>query len=224
MNVKFEKHVDFKNVFFKNPRDVYFDVEKIDNISFLYTDISNIRFGVEFKKALKKSDYKIYEEWVIRNEVDKDIPLSAVLALYRNLRENFEYNMEYEEAGQFFVREMNLKRIYRPIVPIKKRNWFSRNFFATGLYYWTAKYGEDFKRPFLITAVAVSLSAIYFFISGAEETIWDSLVRSSGAFTPSFDFPDNSTPIDYALKIIFFPIAATLFIAIRRKLERRFRH
>ena len=35
-----------------------------------------------------------------------------LLTIYRNLRDNYEYNMKYEEAGQFFIREMNLKRNY----------------------------------------------------------------------------------------------------------------
>ncbi|MPZ07308.1 MAG: hypothetical protein GEU26_12985 [Nitrososphaeraceae archaeon] len=36
----------------------------------------------------------------------------TVVAVYRNLRENYEYRLRYRESGQFFVREMELQRIY----------------------------------------------------------------------------------------------------------------
>ena len=42
-----------------------------------------------------------------------DINLGSIKAVYRSLRENYEYRMTDDEAGQFFVREMELKRMYR---------------------------------------------------------------------------------------------------------------
>jgi hypothetical protein len=39
----------------------------------------------------------------------KDFNLGSVRAVYRNLREYYEYRMRYDEAGQFFIREMELK-------------------------------------------------------------------------------------------------------------------
>ena len=41
--------------------------------------------------------------------------LNRVLGIYRNLRENYEYRMRYDEAGKFFIREMELKRNYREV-------------------------------------------------------------------------------------------------------------
>ena len=46
--------------------------------------------------------------------------------------------MRYDEAGQFFIREMELKRVYREVpskevenssLEIKRNNWFGRNLF-----------------------------------------------------------------------------------------------
>jgi hypothetical protein len=36
----------------------------------------------------------------------------AVMSIYRNLRENYEYCLRYDEAGEFFKKEMELKRNY----------------------------------------------------------------------------------------------------------------
>ena len=46
----------------------------------------------------------------------KDLNLGSIKAVYRNLKENYEYRMRYDEAGQFFIREMELKRKYREVV------------------------------------------------------------------------------------------------------------
>jgi hypothetical protein len=39
--------------------------------------------------------------------------LGSVKTIYRNLRENYEYRLRYDEAGKFFIREMELTRNYR---------------------------------------------------------------------------------------------------------------
>ena len=49
------------------------------------------------------------------------------MAVYRNLRENYEFRLRYDEAGKFFMKEMELKRRYREILShdgssITKRN------------------------------------------------------------------------------------------------------
>jgi uncharacterized protein YjbI with pentapeptide repeats len=41
------------------------------------------------------------------------VSLDSIKAIYRNLRENYEYRLRYDEAGEFFIREMELKRKYR---------------------------------------------------------------------------------------------------------------
>ena len=60
--------------------------------------------------------------------------------------------MRYDEASQFFIREMELKRNYREVPSkeevenseIKQNNWFRRNLFSlTGWYYHLSRYGED---------------------------------------------------------------------------------
>ena len=79
---------------------------------------------------------KIFEELYIENllysnnEV-KDLNLGSILVVYRNLREYYEYRMRYDEAGEFFIREMEVKRKYREIYSkggveiseLKPRHW-----------------------------------------------------------------------------------------------------
>jgi uncharacterized protein YpbB len=62
--------------------------------------------------------------------------------------------MRFDEAGQFFVREMELKRKYVEIlspkdygfeVKVKENNWFKRNLVSfTGWYYHVSRYGQSY--------------------------------------------------------------------------------
>jgi hypothetical protein len=82
--------------------------------------------------------------------------------------------MRYDEAGQFFIREMELKRKYREVVStkddsfevnIKQNNWFRRNLFSlTGWYYHLSRYGESIWRPTLAGIVIVFLSTMFWLI------------------------------------------------------------
>ena len=83
-------------------------------------------------------------------------------------------NIEYDEAGQFFIREMELKRKYREVVSskddrfefkVKQNNWFRRNLFSlTCWYYHLSRYGESIWRPTLAGIVIVFLSTLFWLI------------------------------------------------------------
>jgi hypothetical protein len=107
--------------------------------------------------------------------------------------------MRYDEAGQFFIREMEMKRKYEEIssyswknifrlkwklekirsnekmnvVEIRLNNWVIRNFSLTGLYYHLSKYGQSFSRPTLFGIGIVALSTL----------LWSSQANPTGNFT-----------------------------------------
>jgi hypothetical protein len=78
--------------------------------------------------------------------------LGTGMAVYRNLRENYEFRLRYDEAGRFFIKEMELKRNYREtisqddkdtVIKIKRNGWLRRNISLTGLYYHLSRYGNE---------------------------------------------------------------------------------
>jgi hypothetical protein len=177
----FDGETKFNYVLFEGKEKVIFEIENISNISFMNTDLTGIRFSdkarwgemkVEYDKfwggkKVKEDRFKIVDERLLEKKINeqdshttKDFNLGSIKAVYRSLRENYEYRMRYDEAGQFFIREMELKRKYREVVSskeedssfeIKQNIWFRRNLFSlTGLYYNLFVYGEDLKRPALI--------------------------------------------------------------------------
>jgi hypothetical protein len=114
------------------------------------------------------------------------IGIGSVLAVYRNLRENYEYRLRYDGAGEFFIRELEMKRRYEVtsshswknivrlqwrineirlleeanISELVRNNWLSRNFSLTGLYYHLSRYGQSFSRPALFGVGIVLFSTL----------------------------------------------------------------
>ena len=188
----FDGETKFNYVLFERKDKVIFEIENISNISFMNTDITGVRFSdkarwgemkVEYdkfwrRKNVKEDRFKIVDERLLEKKINeqdshttKDFNLGSIKAVYRSLRENYEYRMRYDEAGQFFIREMELKRKYREVVSskeedssfeIKQNNWFRRNLFSlTGWYYHLSRYGESIWRPTAAGLVIVFLSTLF---------------------------------------------------------------
>jgi hypothetical protein len=165
------------------------------------------------------------------------------LASYRSLRENYEYRLRYDEAGQFFVREMEIRRKYREKFSItkgrdipKENNWFRRNFSFIGLYRNICYYGESSTRPLILFLIIMFISNAYWVLSATfglplqkelvtsncnEALIFCSIERT---FSDIVGFPEKGIIVDYITRISSIIVLATLFLPFRRKFERRFRH
>ena len=171
------------------------------------------------------------------------LSLGSVLTSYRNLRENYEYRLRYDEAGQFFVREMEVRRNYREELTTdgnslpRKNGWPRRNFFSfIGLYRNICNYGESSTRPLILFSIILLLSTAYWFVSSLiglplqndlvttdcpEHPVFCSLERTLNDIV---GFPEKGIFIDYVTRITSIIVLATLFLPFRRKFERRFRH
>lgn len=223
-----------------------------------------------------KTDYKIYDEHLLEyfsrlyskygyynsemmsenskvmikttKETEFHGSLESVIAEYRNLRENYEYNMKYEEAGKFFVREMEIRRKFyqaHPSAPIKGRNWLARTFSPAGLYYYLAEYGESYTRLGAVVSVVFLLGTFYFWdgksildsifqghvyspkifsLRWPPREILEAFSKTIVAFFPAFSLPAQPSFPEVALRAIMLPLTGLTFITLRRKLERRFRH
>jgi hypothetical protein len=165
-------------------------VQDLSKVSFANTDITRVRFSETARWGMGRKDkdrFKVIEErWL--EETPKNIKnLGTVMAVYRNLRENYEFRLRYDEAGKFFVREMELKRRYREVlyhdgnVLIKRNCWFRRNLSLTDLYYRFSDYGESITRPTIIGAITVALSTL-FWLTQADPNKEPSLSKFVGAY------------------------------------------
>jgi hypothetical protein len=195
---KFLTNVFFSYVNFMNPNEVKFETDNLSNVSFINSDITRIVFGENtwFGKLGSKKvglinlrpferfkifDERRFEDCINKNEtttnsnLEKEgLSLGTIQTSYRNLRENYEYRLRYDEAGQFFVREMEIRRKYREKFSFsiekdipKENNWFRRNFSFIGLYHNICNYGESSTRPLILFLIIMILSSAYWFVSSS---------------------------------------------------------
>jgi hypothetical protein len=173
------------------------------------------------------------------------IRLESVIANYRNLRENYEYRLRYRESGQFFVREMELQRVYATDANsvVRKKRWLTRNFSLTAIYYHISTYGESVTKPSII-GLLILLGATLFWMVQSEPsrsssnfigfsqiynlTHWTKATeRAIADFLPVLQLGSNVEVglADYIFKILGAVLTfGLLAIALRRRFERRYRH
>ena len=157
----------------------------------------------EFNVERRKNDFMInFTAYTGR------APLGSIKAVYRNLRENYEYRLRYDEAGKFFIREMELKRKYREVTPssklsersidspgleseaksdqeilprVKENGWLRKNIFTlTAWYYHLSRYGEDLIRP-TVTGIVIILLSTFFWMSGYDHSFFSTPINGMNA-------------------------------------------
>lgn len=159
--------------------------------------LHDIRIEMEIEKMRARLivDNNVYHNFIVKIDggerklfFNHYPPIESVKALYRGLRENYEYRLRYDEAGKFFVREMDLKRIYNnkksqisrkkgvkgfnlqtlsesSMVPPRENNKVIRNVLSvTGWYRILGLYGENLLRPVIAGIVIIAISTLFWLI------------------------------------------------------------
>jgi hypothetical protein len=157
-----------------------------------------------------------------------------LITIYRNLRENYEYSLRYEEADEFFTREMELKRKYRErfsqnVYSVELNDNLRRNLSFTGLYYWISEYGQNYKRPILLAIGFIALPILYSlvlqFLSVGNLTFQDAGNITESNLRNMFQISKDSNVIGYIIGVATLPIIGLLIVAaLKRTFEKRFRH
>lgn len=227
--VKFRKKADFGLAAFERPKDVRFDSD-LTRVSFLGTDLSRVRFGSRtvWSHGPDPLPYDVRKF----KENPKNGRVADALSVLRDLRDNYEYRLEYEWAGKLFVQEMEIKRQYEDAdggAKLRPRCW--RWFSLTRVYGLLCRYGESLWRP---SAVMLLVFAGFAFGFGVDESFANEGTcpredsdRLEYALTRTlaglFHWGCQELP-DYALRGLSIPVLGTIFVVLRRRFERRFRH
>lgn len=216
-----------------DPKEVSVMDTDMTNVSLLDADLSGVKF-TDRTKWDDKYGHDIYDARMFYLDPGPD-RLAATLSLLRALRDNYDYHLMYRDAGQFFVREMELRRRYSLRGDELVRHPVYRRIFSlTGLYFWICGYGESLKRAGTWLMLLFGASLGYFALAAeaspdagrmcASLDVFEKaslhLQRTLAAFFPlgGGDLPD------YVVRATSIPLLGTLFIVIRRRLERKLRH
>ena len=139
----------------------------------------------------------------------------TVEALYRDLRRNYEDSLRYPDGGDFYVREMEMKRLGRaPGTGLL--SWLKRNISLLSVYWILSKYGESYDRALAWIVGSVLLFAFLRFIIIPSTSLVEAIALSSGAV---FQLA-GVTALDQVQRIWSVLILALFFLAVRRRLKR----
>jgi len=185
--ISIKDKANFNYVLFEDGKKILFGIDDLSRVSFMNSDITRVRFSDRARWGKGQDNFKVFDEETLEKELlEKKTPtvsLNSVMAVYRNLRENYEFRLRYDEAGEFFKKEMELKRKYREEDRVYQNGWFRRHFSLTGLYKHFSDYGESIKKPAIIGAIIVSLSTAF----------W--MIQNNPSAELSFSFFASSNPL-----------------------------
>ena len=152
--------------------------------------------------------------------LDPYLSQETVLAEYRNIRKSFENNRTFAEASELFIREMQMLR----------ENLSISEKVVHCIYDGLSRYGESFLRPSMLLIgaiftlpIALNLSNL---LNGAPvsalfENYWSNVEATTKLF---FQLPikDHKYGMwEIAIRILSIILLGNMFIAFRRRLERK---
>lgn len=209
---------------FHKPKYVRFQNVNLSTVSFSYTDISEVEFLNE-KWETKNGRLTLVDESRIIK--DKAITYDAVAQLYRRLRRNYEDNYRFAEAGDFFIGEMEMRRLnvnteFKDERLKKIELLFKRNFSLLGVYKRLSLYGESYWRTAILCLLVIVFyptTVDFYFRLRYNTPFFENLpgypIRESFA---SFFQLDNTFLVERLIGLILLGL---LLIALKRKFERR---
>ena len=159
------------------------------------------------------------------DKYDRALTIENMLTVYRMLRENYEYNVDYETSGRFFVGEMEARR---------RNSTSSLDEIVLWLYKVLALYGQSYARPLLSLAVLIVFFAFWrglwtellLFFQGITSPS-SVLINTRGIIFESVAVSlqlKGTSWLDVMQRGFSFLLFVLLSISLRRRFERRFRH
>ena len=200
-----KKEVDFSYVKFSKPEKVSFKKVDLSRCRFLGTDLRKVEFlDVDWNR--KRGRNRIYDEIEAEPETNKfDYPLIA--QVYKRLRANYEENLNYAEAGDFHIGEMEMRRK-------GEKNPFNKGIIQ--LYKLLSNYGESYWRPLLFWILPILLLfPILFMYSGIEP-----VAQSQNSYLINYEFDASSISLnkekvaDYLKSFVY---SLSVFSLVREK-------
>ena len=205
----------------------------IAGISFLDTEMEKIEFIEEDWPRLYNRK-TIIDEVFLTKEIEDNVEPPHTLSpervaqTYRRLRKNYEDARRYSDAGDFLIGEMEVTRKYKQDTEgiNIKRSYMDSTWILHSLYFLFGKYGESVGRPLIwLSSIWIIVSELYFFFVYKpleySHFVWCLLESSYITLSAMFPFTSIMTPFDFFMKLIGSLLIGLIFIALRRRLERK---
>lgn len=161
-----KKEVDFRYVKFLRPEMVRFKKVDLGKFRFLGTDLRKIEF-VDVDWDMKTGRSRVYDA-IEPDPVTKKFDYPLIAQLYKRLRVNYEENLNYSQAGDFHIGEMEM---YRK----GKRDPIDRGIIL--IYKLLSNYGESYRRPLFWIALLLLLFPFLYMLVGIAPKVEGSQIQ-----------------------------------------------
>jgi hypothetical protein len=156
--------VCFRSVKFSKPEKVEFQKVDLSKVRFLETNLREVNFtDVNWNKEEDKRRNRVFDElspgWLSFRLELKTFDYALIAQLYRRLRANYEENLRYSEAGDFYIGEMEMARKAERN-PLKK--------LPVLFYKAISNYGESYYRPLGWIAAILLIFPLLFMFAGIQ--------------------------------------------------------
>lgn len=198
----------------------------IDHVSFLNVDLDRFNFQ-DVEWGTYKGRRAVIEEVLMGRPPFEDVTPEKVRQIYARIRTNQEKAMRHAEAGDFFIGEMEMRKLARAPGP-GRVGWIKRNVSMLGIYCVLCKYGESYWRPIgalllsvpffaLVRLLATPVNQAGLYASQISkqflEFLWQSMLTA-------FQF-GTVGPIELIQRIWSGLLLGLTFIAMKRQFERQ---
>ena len=186
----------------------------ISGISLIDTELEKVEFNDNTWITNVYSGRKtVVDEILLDRNLSENVSYGDVAQLYRRLRKNFESAKRYEEAGDFFKGEMEVRRKHDPSTGIR---------ILHSIYWMLADYGESLFLPLfwsiLLITVTTRFLAINRNVALTQQIVTECLYEALQLFFP---FKAPTSILGLAVHILGALLLTLLYTAINRKLERK---
>ncbi len=207
----FLDYASFRNTVFDSPKDVKFHKTNLESASFLYTDLRNLNFLDSDWRLIKG---KGLERRAIYDEESCDYP--EVEGLYRQLKSNYERDRNYSVANDFYLGEMEMRRLNPNTKKSEKLLLDSYKFL--GLY------GLSVKIPFIWILCLFFISTGLFYVLGESSNLSGAFktVLSFAYLQPEFESDPSviGLLLGMLISVLNVTLIAMTIIALKRKVRR----
>lgn len=198
----FEGEADFRWVKFSQPEKVEFQKVDLSQVRFLETDLRGVHFtDVEWEKEKGNNRNMVFDEVSLpldpspldpyTSEVKK-FDYALIAQLYRRLRANYEENLRYGEAGDFYIGEMEMTRKAQTSIFKKLPLLF---------YKAISNYGESYYRPLCWIAAILLIFPLLFMFAGIQPVSLDPSNPMEHVIRYKLDFSSTVSFLPTAEKI-----------------------
>jgi len=159
--VDFDPKAHFMDINFSAMRNAQFYRANFENAWFTRSTLATVWFNN--CRWPFEDGYKLLRE----DKVDENTSIKdpeALILQYTQLKKNFEDARDYIGAGDWFYREMEIRRKQAKSEAVNLKKKFPFHLYTINLYKFISNYGESYSRPLLgLISIWVIFSFLYLF-------------------------------------------------------------